>query len=65
MAGAVSANTSRAAIYPFLNYDGDHHAMLRVMAILLALGVGLDHYAFGGQYRHAAERMASLLFHRM
>jgi hypothetical protein len=39
--------------------------MLRVMAILLALGVGLDHYALGGKYRHTAERLAYLLFHRV
>jgi hypothetical protein len=42
----------------FLSSGGDHHAMLRVMAIVLALGVGVDHYALGGKYRRAAERIA-------
>jgi hypothetical protein len=65
MPGRQSANTSSAAINPFLSPDSDHYAMLRVMAILLALGVGLDHYALGGKYRHTAERLAYLLFHRM
>jgi hypothetical protein len=32
-----------------------------VMAILLALGVGIDHFQFDGRYRHAAERLAHLL----
>jgi hypothetical protein len=39
--------------------------MLRIVAILLALGVGLDHYALGGKYRHSAERLAYLLLHRI
>jgi hypothetical protein len=34
-------------------------------AILLVLGVGLDHYALGGKYRHTAERLVYLLLHRM
>jgi hypothetical protein len=34
-------------------------------AILLALGVGLDCYALGGQYTHAAGRLVYLLLHRM
>jgi hypothetical protein len=49
----------------FLTRSDEYHRMLRVMAILLALGVGLDHYALGGKYRHTAERLAYLLFHRM
>jgi hypothetical protein len=36
-----------------------------MVAILLALGVGLDHYALGGKYRHTAERLVYLLLHRM
>ena len=39
--------------------------MLRIVAILLALGVGLDHCALGGKYRHAAEQLAYLLLQRM
>jgi hypothetical protein len=39
--------------------------MLRMVAILLALGVGFDHYALGGKYRHTAERLVYLLLHRM
>jgi hypothetical protein len=36
-----------------------------MVAILLALGVGLDHYALGGKYRHTAEWLVYLLLHRM
>jgi hypothetical protein len=36
-----------------------------MVAILLALGVGLDHYALGGRYRHGAEQAAYLLLHRI
>jgi hypothetical protein len=36
-----------------------------MVAILLALGVGLDHYALGGKYRDSAERLAYVLFHRL
>jgi hypothetical protein len=39
--------------------------MLRMVAVLLALGVGLDYCALGGQYTQAAERLAYLLCHRM
>jgi hypothetical protein len=31
--------------------------MLRVAAVLLALGVGFDHLQFDGRYREAAERV--------
>jgi hypothetical protein len=36
-----------------------------MVAILLALGVGLDYCALGGKYTHAAERLVYLLFQRM
>jgi len=39
--------------------------MLRIAAILLALGVGLDRSALGGKYTYAAERLVYLLFHRV
>jgi len=33
--------------------------------MLLALGVGFDHFTLDGKYRQAAEREVSLLMHRM
>jgi len=39
--------------------------MLRVAAILLALGVGFDHFVFAGKYRLAAQQLAYLLLHRV
>ncbi len=35
--------------------------MIRLTLILLALGVGFDHYKFSGKYSDAAERTASHL----
>jgi hypothetical protein len=37
--------------------------MVRVALILLALGVGFDHYKFSGKYSDAAERTASHMWH--
>jgi len=34
------------------------------MAVLLALGVGFDHFTLDGKYRQAAERVIYLLLHR-
>jgi len=39
--------------------------MLRVVASVLALGVGLDHLQFDGNYREAAERVILALLHRV
>jgi hypothetical protein len=39
--------------------------MLRIVAVLLALGVGLDYCALGGRYTHAAGRLAYLLLYRL
>jgi len=36
--------------------------MVRVALILLALGVGFDHYKFNGKFSDAAERTASLVW---
>ena len=36
-----------------------------MVAVLLALGVGVDCCALGGKYTHAAERLVYLLLHRM
>jgi hypothetical protein len=43
----------------------DHPGMLRVMAILLALGVGFDQYALDGKYAAAVKNVAYLLLHRV
>ena len=39
--------------------------MLRAVALVLALGVGLDHLQFDGKYREAAERVILSLLHRV
>ena len=39
--------------------------MLRVLAVLLALGVGFDQYALDGKYAAAAKKVAYSLLHRV
>ena len=39
--------------------------MLRAVASVLALGVGLDHLQFDDKYREAAERVILSLLHRV
>jgi hypothetical protein len=48
-----------------LSCRADDHGMLRIVAVLLALGVGLDYCALGGKYTHAAGRLAYLLLYRL
>jgi hypothetical protein len=37
--------------------------MVRVLLIMLAVGVGFDHYKFGGKYSDAAGRAATTIVH--
>jgi hypothetical protein len=39
--------------------------MLRVLTLLLALGVGFDHYALDGKYAAAAQKVIYSLLHRV
>ena len=39
--------------------------MLRVLAVLLALGVGFDQFALDGKYTAAAKNLVYLLLHRV
>jgi hypothetical protein len=53
------------AIQRSLSRRADAHAMLRIVAVLLALGVGLDYCVLGAKYTHAAGRLAYLLLYRV
>jgi len=39
--------------------------MIRVALMLLALGVGFDHFIYGGKYTDATERAATEIYHHL
>ena len=39
--------------------------MFRILAVLLALGLSVDHYALDGKYTAVAKKMTVLLLHRI
>jgi hypothetical protein len=39
--------------------------MLRVLTLVLALGVAIDHFALDGRYAAAAQKVIYLLLHRV